>query len=170
MYGHQYKKWGVVVSVIGFITMMITRFGKVLFLKKYSLDQQYAVFEWIMLFGLILVMFCKEEFEDERAKAIRLKALQTAFIIEQAVLLAMALVTGTYKSAGPIDASLLFAVSALGIIMYLLIFHVGLYFDFLWDFEDRGLLENWRNLNKNKWGMLVYLVLAAIAFLIITFI
>ena len=168
MYSHEWKARGFIVSAIGFIGMIAERLKPFAFLKKFNADQHSALFQWIMLFGLVLVIYSKEKYEDDRAKMIRLKAFQIAFGLEQAVILAMALTGTLAKEPMTLAATDLFIFSAAGIILYLLVFHIGLYFDFLWDYEDRGVIENLKNIKKNRWGVLVYLLIAAITLLGIT--
>jgi hypothetical protein len=57
----------------------------------------------------------------------------------------------------------------MGIILYLLVFYVGLYFDFLWEFEDKE--AGWQNLKKmekNKWGILAYLAITMVLLALLT--
>jgi hypothetical protein len=49
-----------------------------------------------------------------------------------------------------VPVSLLFMLSAAGLILHLLLFHFGLYFDAAWEYGDRGWVENLRNAGKNK--------------------
>lgn len=168
MYSHEWKARGFFISGVGLGGMILERIRGVIIFNKLSVEQHHDVFQWIMLFGLIVVIYSKEKYEDDRAKMVRLKAFQIAFGVQQGVILAMAFTGSISKKPMGLEAPDLYVFGALGIILYLLIFHVGLYFDFLWDYEDRGLVENFKNMNKNKWGLLVYLLLAAITMITIT--
>jgi hypothetical protein len=166
MYDHRGKIWGIIISAIGLIAMVTERFTKFIVFQKYNSSQHYGIFEWIMLFGLALVMYSKEKHEDERTKAVRLKSFQIAFMIMLGVVLGIALTKTLHPL--PIHTEELFFQGAIGIIFYLIFFHVGLYFDFLWEYDDKGLWENWKNIDKNKWGMLAYFVCAAVGLFLLT--
>jgi len=175
MYGNHGKKVGFVISAIGLLGIAIERLRPWLFIRKLDVTQHLAIFQWITLAGLLTIAFSKEKYDDDRAQAIRLKSLQLAFILEQAVVLAVGLTCSIAKEA--LDASVCFTVGAMGTIMYLLLFHVGLYFDFLWDYDDSSLkgyenvsriLRGFKRIEKNKWSFLVYLLLSAILMLSLT--
>ena len=168
MYDHKWKKWGFIISALGLMAMLAERIYPFTFIKKFNAEQHYNIFQWFVLFGLVVVIYSKEKYDDERAKAIRLRAFQIAFALQQAVLLAMALTGSTTKEKMGIEAPDLFVFAAIGIILYVLVFHVGLYFDFLWEYEDQNVWENLKNIKKNKWGIIVYLVLSAILLLSLT--
>lgn len=167
MYSYKGKIAGVVISALGFAALLIEKSTVWLPIKKYNHLQHLALFQWITLLGLFTIAYSKEKYDDDRAHAIRLKSLQIAFALQQAVVLAMAL-TGSLHPE-PMDYSILFAMAAIGIIMYLLLFHFGLYFDELWDFDDKSTLANkLKNIQKNKWSLLVYLVISAVMMLLLT--
>ncbi|MCF8449763.1 MAG: hypothetical protein K9G49_07825 [Taibaiella sp.] len=170
MYDHKWKARGVIISALGLIGMVTERVMPFVLFKKYTPAQHYCIFEWVMLLGLITIMYSKEKYDDERASAIRLRAFQISFAMMQAVLLGMAL-TGSLSPKGGEDfeASFLFVFSAMGIILYLLVFYVGLYFDFLWEYEDKE--AGWQNLKKmgkNKWGILAYLAITIVLLALLT--
>ncbi len=168
MYDHKWKIWGVIISALGLAAMVAERLSPFVVFKKLNPVQHYGLFQWIMLAGLFLIIYCKEKYDDERAKAIRLKAFQISFALTQSVMLGIAFTGSLTKGLEQIDTSLLFVLGAFGILSYLLIFYVGLYFDFLWEYDDKGLWENLKNVNRNKWGILVYLVIGAIVMAAIT--
>ena len=166
MYDHRGKTVGLIVSAVGLIGMITEKLKGFIVVKKWDVAQHYNGFEWLMLVGLFLIIYSKEKYDDERAKAIRLKSFQIAFALQQAVLLATALTGNSAKNK--IQNADLFAFAGMGIIFYLLIFHVGLYFDFLWEYDDKGVWENLRNMGKNKWAKLVYLLICAVMLLLIS--
>jgi branched-subunit amino acid transport protein AzlD len=170
MYDHKWKVWGVIISAIGLIAMVTERLMPFVIFKKFTAAQHYSIFEWIMLLGLIGIMYCKEKYDDERARAIRLRAFQISFAMMQAVLLGMALTGSISLKAGEeFEPSILFVFSAMGIILYLLVFYVGLYFDFLWEYEDKEAgWENIKNMGKNKWGILAYLAITIVLLALLT--
>lgn len=168
MYDYKWKKWGFIVSGVGLALMLAEKVKGFVIFKKLDVTQHYGIFEWIMLFGLVMVIYCREKYDDDRAKAIRLKSLQMAFLLTLSVMMAMAF-TGTLAKDLTLGPPELFLISAMGIVLYLMVFHIGLYFDFLWDFGDRGVLENLRNIGKNIWGIMVYLLVSMTMLVALTF-
>lgn len=168
MYDSKWKKWAIAFSAIGLVAMVVERIRPFTIVKKLNVVQHYDIFQWIMLGGLFILIFCKEKYDDERAKAIRLKSFQISFMLTHSMLLSMGL-AGTLSNdvSGMGTSSFLFIFSAIGIMSYLLIFYVGLYFDFIWEYDDKGLWENLKNVNRNKWGILVYLAIGTIILLAI---
>ncbi len=76
MYDHKWKLKGIIISAIGLIAMVTERLMPFVLFKKYTPAQHYSIFEWVMLLGLITIMYSKEKYDDERAGAIRLRAFQ----------------------------------------------------------------------------------------------
>lgn len=167
MYDYRGKVGGLIVSAIGLAGIVLSRVLQVTIVGKFTLQQQLAVFQWLTIGGLLVAGFSKEKNDDDRAMAIRLKALQVAFLVQNAAMLAVGLVSSTHPEEIP--GSLFYMFAAFGTIMYLLLFHVGLHFDFLWDYDNsRERLRGLAALDKNKWGILVYLLVSAIALLALT--
>jgi cation transport ATPase len=168
MYDYKWKKAGVAISAVGLLGMIVERTKGLIILQKYSAAQHYAMFEWVMMLGLFTIIYCREKEEDDRAKAIRAKSFQVSFLLVIGTMLAIALTSAMHPDKDPLAPADLFFLSAFGLIFYLFFFNIGLYFDFLWDYEDRGVWENLRNIGKNKWGMLVYLAGSTIILLLLT--
>lgn len=168
MYEHRAKKWGVAISLVGLLLLVAEKVHPFSLMQKYTPVQHTAAFQWFMLLGLFCVIYSKEKYDDDRAKAIRLKAMQIAFMMQTGVTLSTALVGYFIKDAAAIPPGLLFLIAALGAFTYLLVFHFGLYFDEHWDYEDRSLWNNLRNIGRNKWGMLLYLAIGAVVMLLIS--
>lgn len=168
MYEYHSKKWSILLSAIGLAGMIGERTKGFILFKKLNADQHYAMFEWLMLGGLFILIFCKEKYDDDRTKAIRLRSFHIAFLIQQSTLLSMALTGSLAQNMEQLPYNMLFMFSAIGIILYLLIFHIGLYFDFLWEYDDKSVWENLKSINKNKWGILAYLVAGTIMLILVT--
>jgi hypothetical protein len=156
----------VILSAIGLALMIAERIKGFVIFHTLNISQHYLVFQCVMLLGLYTIICCKEEFDDDRTKLIRLKSFQLAFQVTVSSLIVIALNNTTHDGDTGGPAILLF-IAAVGIILYLLVFHIGVHFDFLWDYNDRGVWENLKNIGKNKWGMLAYLGVCAVMFLII---
>lgn len=167
MYDYRGKIWGLIISAIALLAMIGERLKGFIIFKKLTVAQHYGIFEWIMLAGLFCIIYSKEKHEDERAKQIRSKSFQMSFALTMSVLLAQALI-GTLHPNYVIEPQILFFIAAFGIMMYLFIFHIGLHFDFLWEYDDKGVWENLRNIDKNIWGKLVYLIAGGVILLLLS--
>jgi hypothetical protein len=166
IYDHRWKKVGIIISAAGLIGMIVERFKRVIIIDKYNVAQHYALFEFIMLFGLFVVISCKEKVDDERTQMVRRKAYQMGFNLMGGLSMVVALNNILHQQT--IGPDFLFVITGLGIMYYLLFFHIGLYFDFLWDYDDKSMWENLRNRGKNKWSLLVYYIASAIILLLLT--
>lgn len=167
MYDYKWKKGGLTISLGGLVGMVLEKTIGIIIVPKLTAAQHYGIFEWIMFFGLLIIMYSKEKHEDERAKLIRLKSLQVAFMLTMAVLMGMAFTLTLHPDTlGPQE---LFMIGGMGIVLYLMLFHIGLYFDFLWEYDDKGVWDNLRNLEKNKWSLIVYLIISTLILLLLTF-
>jgi cation transport ATPase len=167
MYDYKWKKAGVFISAIGLLGMIVERLKGLIIFNKYTVAQHYGIFEWVMLLGLATIIWCREKVEDDRVKAVRAKSFQFAFLLVIGVMMAVAL-THNMHPEDPLASADLFFLAALGVVFYLFFFNIGVYFDALWDYEDRGVWENLRNIDKNKWGMLVYLIGSVVIILALT--
>ena len=166
MYDNRGKKTGALLALVSLAAMLVERFHGFIVFKKLDVSQHIGVFEWFMFFGLILIAFSREKYDDERAKMIRLKALQIGFLMQQSVTLGMAF-TGSLHKDMKLEPSDLFTFAGLGIIFFLLFFHAGLYYDTFWEYEDKGLWYNFRNMGKHKWAILAYFVIAIAAMVLL---
>jgi hypothetical protein len=174
MYSNKWKKIGIIISAVSLLMMVAERVKGFIIFRKYDASQHYDLFQWCMLLGLVCIIYSKEKYDDDRAKMIRLKSLQIAFLILLSVLMSIGLTGALHTGkSDPIQPEILLDISAVGIILYLLIYHIGLYFDFLWEFEDtewtlKAMWANFRTLDKNIWGMLAYLIASAVTILLVT--
>ena len=165
MYDNRGKKLGASLALFSLGAMVAERLHSFIIFKKLDVQQHIGVFEWFMFFGLIIVAFSREKYDDERAKAIRLKSLQFGFVMQQAVTLGTAL-TGTIHKEMKYVGQDLYSFAGIGLIMFLLFFHAGLYYDSFWEYEDKGLWYNFKNMGKNKWGILVYFLISTLALIL----
>lgn len=165
MYDYKWKKTGVVVASIGLLAMIVERLKPIVLFEKLTPLQHYNFYEWLMLAGLFLIVFCKEKYDDDRAKAIRAKSFQISFTLIMGLLLGFSLNTIFIKELEIIDSSVLLTFIAFALMAYLLIFNLGLHFDFLWGYEDKGVMYNIKNIKKHIWAKLAYI---AIGIIIIT--
>jgi hypothetical protein len=171
MYDYRGKILGIVISALGIGAMILERLSGITFIKKWSPHQHYYLFLWVTLLGLATIAYSKEKHDDERAKAIRLKAMQIAFLLLLVVLMSMGLIAETSGDKDFVfQGADLLVMSGLALMMHLLIFHVGLYRDENWDYEDKGLWYNLKHIPGNKWGLLLYFLAAGVALLLLNFV
>jgi len=167
MYDYRGKLAGIGISAVGFMLVLAEKLHPFSLKPGWTPEQHYGFFVWVALLGLFLMVFSKEKAEDERAKLVRLKAFQISFMVTISTLMAFSLMTSVTGEPIGMDASFMNIVPATALILYLLVFHVGLHFDQVWEYEDRGLFDNWRHIGRNKWGILAYLVICAILMIIL---
>jgi hypothetical protein len=168
MYDYRGKISGIIISAIGLALMVAERIHPFTISGKWNPEQNYSLFLWIMMLGLFLIMYSKEKIEDERNKLIRLKAFQISFMIMVGTMLAFCLTSGTANQTDlKMEGKDLYIFPAIGIFTYLLVFHVGLYFDEAWDYEDKGLITNLKNIKRNGLGYLAYLVVCIILMILL---
>lgn len=168
MGSHKWKKWGFIVSAIGLALMIAERLTKFTFIKELKPEQHYAVFVWLTFLGLVIIMYSKEKIDDDRAKMIRLKSLQVSFLLLIAELLSVALTNITSNTNHSIEPRELFFFAGIGIILYLFLFHLGLYFDFLVEFDDNKTTEEiLSERRKTRWGVLAFYICAAITMILL---
>lgn len=172
MYDYRGKVSGMVIAALGTIALLIQKYTHFTVLAGLNSDQHFNVLLWVTLFGLFLMMFSYEKHEDERVKQIRAKAVMIVFGIMTGAILAFALTISIIPFIDPGDLQpaaadegvwlgrLLMFYPAVGIVLYLLIFHVGIYYDKVWDYSDNiSVLENIR---KNKWHIIIIAIISII--------
>ena len=174
MYDHKYKKWAIIVSIVAMVAMAGEKFAGFIIFKKLTSGQHYALFEWLMLASMSIVIYCREKYDDDRAKMIRLKSFQIAFLAIVALLLSVGCTGSIFENINaktPVNMhpQFLMTIAAFGIVLYLLVFHLGLYFDFLWDYNDTGVIQNFKNIGKNVWSILAYLLISSITLALVIF-
>jgi hypothetical protein len=168
LYDYRGKIAGIVISLLGIAGMAVERLSGLIIMAKYSQDEHYHIFLWITLFGFLLTAYSKEKYEDERTKQVRAKSLQISFGALVGILLSYSLVCTLQPTKATVGLDETYFFMAMGLLLYLLVFHVGLYLDFLWDYEDSGLWQNWKNIGRNKWGILAYLLICVIMLSLLT--
>lgn len=168
MYDYRGKIAGVIISALGLTAMIVERISGFTFLHDLNSEQHYSIFLWCTLFGFMLIAYSREKYDDERARQIRAKAMQISFGVLISVMLALSL-TSTLHPEMKIESATLYMLASMALLLYLLVFHAGLHLDFLWEYGDKGLWENWRNIGRNKWGILAYLAICFIMLALLSF-
>ena len=167
MSSYQMKIAGLIVTAVALVLLLIVQLhGPLLFLPKPAPEKQFNVFFVFVVFGMWTIAFSKEKNDDERVHVIRAKALQMAFMILTMVMLAIALTAATGKGSDIEQADSIFIGSlvAFGLGIYLVVFHIGLYFDPAWAYNDDTVIPN---ITKNKTFFIFYLIGAVLFFVIL---
>ncbi len=168
MYEYKAKKWGILCSLLGIIAVVAERLHPFVVFEKFTAAQHLAMAQWFAFFGLFIIIFSKEKYDDDRAKAIRLKSILIAFMMETSLVLSIAMVGSLSADMKMIDSGILFMFAGAGIFTYLLTFYTGIYFDEHWEYEDKTLWQNLSGIGRNKWGMLIYLAIGVIVLILIS--
>ena len=154
MHGYKTKVAGLIIAGAGVAVWVIHRFNSLNLVPDMTHEQHGYLIWWIVLFGLYMAAFSKEKNDDERVKAIRAKSMLVCFNLSMAVLMSMSMVL-FLEDHMVFQAADIIILPTFCIVFYLLMFHIGLYFDSAWDFkEDTQQLT----LGKGRSGML-YLVI-----------
>lgn len=173
MYGYKWKVIGMIMSAAGIAALIIQKLTDFTVLQKFNSAQHFNFLLWLTLFGLVTVAFSKEKHEDERVHSIRTKSFMFAFLMMCAPIMAFGLTISLAPNspdyANGVSLSgddivymgrLIMAYPAVGLVLHLVMFHVGLHFDQSWDYEN----ETWsvRGLWKHKRIRLVAIVVGII--------
>ncbi|MBL7682793.1 MAG: hypothetical protein JNK00_05495 [Flavipsychrobacter sp.] len=162
---HKSKIAGLVVLSVGLVITIVQKLHPFIVIPKYDADKHLSLSLWIIVVGMYLTAFSQEKFEDERVKMIRAKSLQMVMMLMSATFIAFSL-TSITQDMGDFDAMTILLFPSIYLAMYLAVFHIGLYFDNLWDYEDKR-MGIWDNIKKNKKPIIIFqLISYAIIFLI----
>ncbi|MBN9482671.1 MAG: hypothetical protein BGO70_07340 [Bacteroidetes bacterium 43-93] len=156
---------GLVILSIGLLVTIVEKLHPFTVVAKWNADTHLAACIWIIVFGMYMTAFSREKFEDERVKKIRARALQTTMMLLTGTTLAFSLTVIT-QNLGDLDVMILLMMPAIYLAIYLAMFHIGLYFDEMWDYDEKpvGIIENFK---KNKKSIIIFQLLSlAIVFII----
>jgi hypothetical protein len=180
MYDYRGKIAGMIIAAVGIILLIVQKITGFTVLEKFNADQHFNMILWFTLLGLFTMMFSKEKMEDERVQFIRMKSLLYAFVLMIAATLAFGLTVsimpfedmdlkdGTTLTPDDIimGGRMLMFYPAVAMVIYLVMFHVGLYFDNTWDYEDKP--WSFSSLKKH-WGYRIAIIIAGIAIIELIF-
>jgi len=156
MSSYQTKIAGLIVTAVALVLLLIVQLhGPFLFLSKPAPEKQFKVLFAAAVFGMLMIAYSKEKNDDERVHVIRAKALQMAFMILTGSLIAMAMNSATGKDELAVGSLFLSTLAAFGLGIYLVVFHIGLYFDPPWAYNDDTVIPN---IKKNKTFFIFYLI------------
>jgi hypothetical protein len=151
MYGYKGKVAGMIIAGIGLILLIVQKLTHFIVFAKLNSDQHFNALLWFTMLGLFTIMFSKEKIEDERVQYLRTKSLMYAFCLMIAATMAFALTVTLMPTQDPEMAKgvtlsaddiiqagrMMMFYPAVALVIYLVMFHIGLYFDDAWDYEDR---------------------------------
>lgn len=178
MYSYKGKIAGFIIAGIGLVAMLIQKFTHFTFIKKLNSEQHFSLLLWLTLFGLFMAALSKEKHEDERVEQVRGKSFMHVFAFMFGVTLAFAL-TMSITPATDAEAStivpgdvvmlgrMLMFYPAVAIVLYLVMFHVGLHFDQAWDYENQT--WSYKTLWKYKRYRLLFIVIGLVITTLIFF-
>ena len=159
------KLAGITITVISLILIGIEKMSGIIAGDKLKTQKFIQIATLLIIIGLFLVIFSKEKIDDDRVKKVRLKSLQLGFATTLAIIISLIFVSIVHPafSFGVIhDLSM---ISLISLIVYLLFFNIGLYFDLNELYNDDTSLAN---VNKNRLFFLVYtLGLSVIVFFLL---
>ena len=174
MQGYYGKIIGIVISTISILLLVLTNVFENF--KLFNLLTNSELFQfsfWFVLFGFYLIAFSKEKVDSERVRKIRSKSLQIAFGLLISLILSTSLLgilanTSVVLDREPFLINLgieLPFYAAFGLLVYLISFHIGLYFDPNWIYEKQSDTVV-SNLKNNKMFFIVYtLIMASLVFI-----
>lgn len=169
MHGYKGKVTGLVITGIAIAAGLIHYYTGFSFSQKIDADKHSMLFWWITLFGLYLAAFSKEKNDDERVKAIRAKSMLVGFNLSMAVLLSISM-TAWLATDFVLDAGAIMILPTFCLVFYLLFFHIGLYYDNMWDYSDEDYhMFKMKNTNRNQLSYILYIVLIAILLGLVVF-
>jgi len=166
MSSYQTKIGGLILTAAALVLLLIVKLhGPLQFLSVPAPDKQFNMFFAATVFGMYMIAFSKEKNDDERVHIIRAKASQMSLMILTGSMIAMTLTAVTAKdSPMPADSLFLGSLVAFGLGIYLVVFHIGLYFDPAWAYNDDTVIPN---IKKNKLFFILYTIGVAIFFALV---
>ncbi len=147
MYDYRGKVAGGIAAAVFAVVTLVQKLTHFTLFKKLNADQHYYLCLCMVAMSLYTMAFSREKNDDERVKEVRARSLQITFMLFAGVLLALSF-NGIIFPDLQFDGTALLFLSGFYVVFYLVIFHIGIYFDNVWQFgEEPGI---WQNLKKNK--------------------
>jgi hypothetical protein len=171
MYSYRWKVFGMLTAAISFTLLVIQKYTDFIIISRFNSDQHFNILLWVVVFGLFIMMYSYEKQEDERVKAIRAKSIMLVFMVmfgaTMAFGLTMSIVAAeemeptTFSQQDMIEMSrILMYYPACAVVLYHIIFQMGLHFDDEWDYnDDSSVLENIR---RHPWRILARIIVSTI--------
>ncbi len=162
---YKMKYAGISISVISLILLVINSFVHNLnFHSNISEVQHQNILFWGFVMGLYLLTFSKEKIDDDRVKRIRSKALQISFGLLSSVLLAITFIGSYDNTFQSFETIQILSIVAGSLLIYQIIFNLGIYHDSSFIYSDNTVRENKR---RNKRFYLIYILVSLITLTLI---
>lgn len=160
MNDYRTKVAGMITAAAGVVLTIVQKLTDFTVLKNTDVEQHRYLCIWIALAGLYMMAFSREKFEDERVKKIRAGSVQVVIMLMMGMLLAVSL-TAVMAKDFDFPAIMLMLIVGFYLIFYLIIFHIGLYYDKMWmyDADEVSIKEN---VKKNIWVNILFAIVAVI--------
>lgn len=166
MASYQSKIAGLIITAVALVLLLVVGVhGPFAFLSKPAADQQFNFVLLLIVFGLYLTAFSKEKHDDERVQLLRARSLQRAFMVMVSSIIAITANAILKNDPSIADFMMLVFMTGFGLSTYLVLFHIGLYFDPAVMYNDDTVMVNIR---KNK-TFFVFYTIGCVLFLLVIF-
>lgn len=160
MHSYKMKLFGTAMAVASALLLAFHYFITPLSLvNSMNEDQHGFLFWWFTLYGLFIMAFSREKHEDERTVAVRAKSMRMALMIALGTPLAISVVTWIEEQY-TFGGGDLIIVPTFCLVLYHVLFNIGLHFDHLWDYGEDNVPAT--KVKKTSWHYLIYISLIAI--------
>ena len=136
--GHHYLKLaGIMLAALVMVLILLYTIADVVLLPAMRGNGYGSLLLLVMIFGLYISAMARERQEDERVKIIRGKAITISFVVIMGNMIAFGvtiLVSNKIHEGIPLSTCLIPPVFAL--IVYHVLFYIGIYRDSMWDYTD----------------------------------
>ncbi|MBI9034804.1 MAG: hypothetical protein JEZ03_10080 [Bacteroidales bacterium] len=167
LHSYKMKYAGISISALSLLLLLInTLFNNLSIFNTLSITEHQELFFWTFVFGLFTIVFSKEKIDDDRVRKIRSRALQVSYGFLTAILLVICLNSFYMEAFEAIKKIYILSLVATSLIIYLIIFNLGLFFDSSIIYSENSAGENIR---KNKIFFLIYLVVSTALLALILF-
>lgn len=144
---------GVILTTVSILLLIFEKTTRLVFTATFSIQQVIQALILLITLGLFFVAFSKEKIDDDRVRAVRDKALQGAFVVLLALIICLnfiSIIRPAFRFGGVHDLSI---IALFGLVVYLLIFNMGLFFDTNRIYNNDTVVAN---MKKNKIFFIVY--------------
>ncbi len=161
MSGYGSKVAGMVVAAIGTVTLLVNNYVHLQLIPGFDAGQHGLLYWWVILMGLYMMAFSKERNDDERVQAVRGFAMRVAFTMSMASMLSIA-ITAWVAVDMQFDASSLLIIPTFCLLMYHIIFHLGIYFDGVFKYSNHPDIALPKPNKQKGWQYILYFSIIAI--------